>query len=438
MSLLALATFLLLRMNLFSSAPLTDAQLKSLWAFLGVALGSVATLIGTLLTDQNNRRKATLDSLALEQQKQQGKEAERRLTLDARTKALELVSQNGDYAPKAQVGGAVATMMELRGGPAAIRILADLWERDCIGLATAVWLIDEILADEAARAADKIQASELLARNAAKLIPLEDDPDQDWDRWPDAAQDRWPGELPSMAKNNFILLAVRTLLARKPSWWKGRELFPATTLWFGQDDEEYGTLIAATLVRLLDLGFPMAEEDRIRASAEGVNFAPWFAHLLDQLPGWAAGEEPEAVPEASAKRDIIAVGGSSTVPVSIPEALDGGAKVPAPGTPVATPGEPDGGAEEPPPVTTAATPGQPDGGAKVPAPGTPVATPGEPDGGAEEPPPVTTAATPGQPDGGAKVPAPRTPGEPDRGAEEPPPVTTAATPGEPEPTRGAL
>jgi hypothetical protein len=40
------------------------------------------------------------------------------------------------------------------------------------------------------------------------------------------------------------------------------------TLWHGKDDEEYGTRIAAILVRLLDSGFVMEGQDCIRALAQ--------------------------------------------------------------------------------------------------------------------------------------------------------------------------
>src|SRR5262245_43199661 len=70
-SLIALAILLLVKMNFFSTKTLTDEQVKTVWAFLGVALGAVVTLIGTLLTEQHNRRTNLL-----------ARQAERRQTID--------------------------------------------------------------------------------------------------------------------------------------------------------------------------------------------------------------------------------------------------------------------------------------------------------------------------------------------------------------------
>lgn len=150
-ALVALAVFLLFRMDLFADEPLTDEKIKSLWAFLGVALGAAATVIGALLTDQNSRRSATLAKeaeerakRALDQQIAQDHETATRLTLDTRARVLELITYEGDYAPKARVAGALATLMELRGGPVACRILDELWRRDKIGTSSAVWIVERV------------------------------------------------------------------------------------------------------------------------------------------------------------------------------------------------------------------------------------------------------------------------------------------------------
>jgi len=78
LALLSLAVYLLFRMDLFAEGPLTDEQAKTLWAFLGVAIGTVATLIGSLLTEQNSRR---LDDRAREA----GDRAERQCCKISRT-----------------------------------------------------------------------------------------------------------------------------------------------------------------------------------------------------------------------------------------------------------------------------------------------------------------------------------------------------------------
>lgn len=80
-----------------------------------------------------------------------------------------------------------------------------------------------------------------------------------------------------------------------------------STLWHGEEDEEYGARIAAILVRLLHSGFVVEGQDRIRALPQGADFAPWFERLLDQLEVWAAGEEPQAmeVPRRAPTRGVV-------------------------------------------------------------------------------------------------------------------------------------
>ena len=151
-ALLLLATLVLVRSGIFSAKKLTDEQTKSLWAFLGVAMGAAVTLLGSLLTEQNNRRTSALtreagerEQLAREKQQALAQEAEERLITDTVARILELITVDGGYAPRARVAGAIATMMQLRGGTIAVRILGELWKDNAVDSDTAVWLIDRIL-----------------------------------------------------------------------------------------------------------------------------------------------------------------------------------------------------------------------------------------------------------------------------------------------------
>jgi hypothetical protein len=220
LSLIALAVLLLFKLNVFSSKELETDQFKSLWTFLGVALGAVVTLIGTLLTEQHNRRtdaqtREAAQREALEREKQDAlaKQAEERLTLDTITRTLELIATDGQYAEPSQIAGAIATMMELGKATIALRVLGKLWAGEKVDTSTAVWLIDRILkqASTPTNEGDQVQAATLLALNASKLFPTKNDQDQDWYEWPTMLDSSWPSYLPFLARNAIQVTAIRAL-----------------------------------------------------------------------------------------------------------------------------------------------------------------------------------------------------------------------------------
>jgi hypothetical protein len=305
-SLVGVAIFLLVKMDFFTGRPLEDEQLKSLWAFLGVALGAVVTLIGTLLTEQHNRRTAALtreagerENLARQAQDELGKQSEKRLTLDTVAKLLELITDEGGYAQPARVGGAIATLVELEGGTVALRILGELWEADRVSSGTAVWLIDRVLSGDRSED-EQTEAATLLAVNAHKLIPAADDPQQDRLDYPPFLVKAWPRDLNSDVRNALLVMAVKLLLARELAYWKERPDFFSTDLLYGAlADDEYRGNAALVLKTLLDHGLlaelgVMPYEDQleqwIRRLAEGFTPAPWFAKLLEQFEPWGRGE----------------------------------------------------------------------------------------------------------------------------------------------------
>ncbi|WP_315095995.1 hypothetical protein [uncultured Cellulomonas sp.] len=295
-ALLTLAVVLLVRTDVFASGPLDDEQVKSLWAFLGVALGAVATTIGALLTAQSQRRAqaaAELDRAATERQ---NAETENRLTLDTTARVLELISENGQYAPKARVGGALSTLMELRGGSAAIRLLSDLWDADAIGTATAVWLVDRVLLEDYDDEA-KAQAAALLTLHPDKLLPRPDRPDEVWFEWPQALRAASaPDRLPAAAQMGAVVTAVRVLQTRRPEWWARSDPFPMETLQWASTGPA-GFLAAPCLLRLLELEvaqhfywFPdEAELEALRLSVERFTPEPYVEGFLDELGAWAKG-----------------------------------------------------------------------------------------------------------------------------------------------------
>lgn len=305
-ALVALAVFLLFRMDLFADEPLTDEKIKSLWAFLGVALGAAATVIGALLTDQNSRRSATLAKeaeerakRALDQQIAQDHETATRLTLDTRARVLELITYEGDYAPKARVAGALATLMELRGGPVACRILDELLRRDKIGTSSAVWIVERVLESPDSTPADKEAAAGILALNATTLFPARDSENQDWNDWPDIVRDRWPTTLPPGARDGLMNMAIKALQGRGPDYWmQVGVVLPVEMLrCVVRDDEDFRAPAAHALTRIYDvpgfLTYANAEEEAyLRAQADERDTAGWFEKLVDQFGDWP----PEAHP----------------------------------------------------------------------------------------------------------------------------------------------
>ena len=305
-SLVGLAIFLLVKMDFFSTDSLTDTQLKSVWAFLGVALGAVITLIGTLLTEQHNRRTEALtreaaerEALAKAEQQALAAQAERRLAIDTVAKTLELITtDSGDYAKPARVGGAIATMMELQGGTVAIRMLADLWAADAVGTSTAVWLINRVLTES--KDTDELdEASVLLLLNAAKLVPSKEQERYLSEEWPSLLIESWPQHLPESVRNSFFQLAVNVLLLRELAYWQEHGTFPVELLYRAVDDPDHGMGAAFVLVKLHDLGVLQAldrEPDeemlaRLAQLSESWSPMPWFGHVVAQFEPWARGED---------------------------------------------------------------------------------------------------------------------------------------------------
>ena len=305
-ALLLLATLVLVRSGIFSARKLTDEQTKSLWAFLGVAMGAAVTLLGSLLTEQNNRRTSALtreagerEQLAREKQQALAQEAEERLITDTVARILELITVDGGYAPRARVAGAIATLMQLRGGTIAVRILGELWKDNAVDSDTAVWLIDRILLQYRSGASEtEVQdALSLLVINSSKLVPGPNDPDQTWYVWPSVVTGKWAAHLPLRAKDALIVASVRVLLAREVSYWTNvGDAFPVDMLAAAIEDEAV-TTVAPVLRALIDSGVVdqvatyIGDDLRARVNklaADG-GLAPWFQKLVDELGPWSTG-----------------------------------------------------------------------------------------------------------------------------------------------------
>jgi hypothetical protein len=320
-SLLVLATTLLIRSRFFSSSTLSDEQLKALWVFLGVALGSATTLVGALLTEQNNRRTLAIareagqrEQLAKERQQSLAEETEERLVIDTVAKVLELITIEGGYAPRARVAGAIATMVQLHGGTIAVRILGELWKDDAVDSDTAVWLIDHIFQEYANAPPGPSEqevgdAAALLHLNVHKLLPKADDADQTWYFWPRTFDGKWPASFPTKPKILLCAIAIQLLLSRETSYWSDTGCrYPVDMLCSALDDIEIAHIAAGELCALIDSGvfdgntFPLQQgvDSRARELGNGIEFNPWFLRLLKQLGPWARGEDRAVVVESGA------------------------------------------------------------------------------------------------------------------------------------------
>jgi hypothetical protein len=290
LGLIAVAVFLLVvKMDFFTDQALTDEQSKAVWTFVGVSLGAVVTLIGTLLAEQHNRRTDALE-----------REAETRLKLDTIGRLLELLTEDGEYAKPARVGGAIATMVELEGGAVALRVLGDLWAAKAVATDTAVWLIEHVLNTDRPED-EQILAAGLLVLNATALVPAAGDEEQDWESWPTLTEP-WPPHLPSGVKDALILLAARVLLARERKYWEDRSgsLAPVVMLAKAHDDPDYRDAAASILFVLFDQGFmkslgvdiedESAKKMREEAQAHQVVATHSFTQLLTQFEPWAKGQ----------------------------------------------------------------------------------------------------------------------------------------------------
>jgi UPF0716 family protein affecting phage T7 exclusion len=323
--LVGVATVLLVRMDFFSGSKPTDQEIKSIWAFVGVALGAVVTLIGALLTEQHNRRTVALTREAAEREKlardaQQALDAQtqQRLSLDTVGKLLELITkEDGEYAKPARVGGAIATMIELEGGAVALRILGDLWSTGAVDTPLALWLLERVLENPKSTESEQIQAAYLLNLNASRLVPSPDDDNQDWRATISVLDGPWPSHLPGPVQDALGLTMINMLLARDLSYWKERgDAYPVQVLMRslqGEYAEALAYVRAYVLKALLDLRVLNAldaepderEEERIRSLSDLAAPAPWFAQLVSQFKPWAAGQSVVEVAQSVSPRAPI-------------------------------------------------------------------------------------------------------------------------------------
>jgi hypothetical protein len=300
------AGLLLAKSSIFSTGKLSDEETKSIWAFLGVAIAAVVSLIAALLTEQHNRRSAAL-----------AEEAEQRLKIDTVSKVLELITVDGAYAPEARVAGAIATMIQLGGGTVALRVLGQLWNASAVDTETAVWLVNRVLTDPDALPDEKNDAADLLVKNVSKLVPPADSLESIGLEWPDVLSEGWPLELSSEARNSLLILASSILLEREPAFWRdASEMRPIFTLLeVVTRDDEYRDGSAYVLAHLDEcgvlpfLGFELgALSEGLRSIISAYSPPPWFENLVSKFASWIETQEASPVrpPHACADADPTA------------------------------------------------------------------------------------------------------------------------------------
>lgn len=196
------------RTNLFdlSGGEFTDEQYKAIWAFLGVALGTAATIMGSILTKSNNDK-----NLA------QQHESEGRQKLDTAVQALALIKSEDKYAPQAVTAGALATLVHLGHPTIAMRATEVAKDDGAVPVATAVWLIDQVLRgvgddtgpmsrQEAAALLDSMDPSTLTRDSGTFDFPM-------------CAVAAWPSGLNRVASRSLLDSMIGLLVSRDHAWW---------------------------------------------------------------------------------------------------------------------------------------------------------------------------------------------------------------------------
>jgi hypothetical protein len=307
----------------FNGKPLNADQYKAFWAFIAAALGSAATVLGLLFTRSHNQRtlafqedienrKLLAETEANERNAALQEDAAARLSLDTVVKSLELITTNdGQYAPKAKLAGALAALVHLGHPIIAMRTLGSLWEDDKVDAGTAAWLISEVFREgtEGGLEAAMMEASELLRRNVAKLS---DGQSQGGYEWPEIIWGAWPQHIPINARMNNLVSIVGLLLSEKRDWWEGGTGYG----WFivildeirRTDSTEIIRTSAADMLRPLSRNYPRPDafwawqgETRtlkaIRADLDsyppGTQILAAARQFIPRIEAWVAGQKQD-------------------------------------------------------------------------------------------------------------------------------------------------
>jgi hypothetical protein len=210
----ALAVIVLLKSGLLRSDGLNDEQYKAMWTFIASGLAATATVLAALLTKSQNDRAAAY--LAESDARKTSLETEglARQRLETVVSSLGLMSNNGAYAPKPVLAGALSTLVELGHPPIASRALSAALDDGAIDTATTAWLLDSML-----RSKDATLREEAAAQLSVYAATLTSVPPRTFD-WPHSLTASWPSKLSPNAGRNCIDALIDLLLSKDPDWWR--------------------------------------------------------------------------------------------------------------------------------------------------------------------------------------------------------------------------
>ncbi len=217
--------------------PPTKEQFQALLAFLGVALGVLATVVTALLTKTANDRALVQKEESEVRTLRQTRESENRQRLETAIAILTLIKHEGGYAGKAVTGAAIATLVVLEYPVIAMRTLQAAMAEKVIDIASAVWVIDQVLGQPALPApqaaateknarhpksdqkdlrASRDDATQLLFDHSAELT-REVEPGAF--HWPTCALGQWPAGLSLQCAWLLTHALLRMLMSQRPEWW---------------------------------------------------------------------------------------------------------------------------------------------------------------------------------------------------------------------------
>jgi len=195
---------------------ISNEELKALWTFIASGFATAATIIGLLLTRSHNNRTLIAQKKADERNALLQRETSARLALDTVVKSLELLIRNdGEYAPKAKVAGALAALVHLEHPVIAMRTLSAAWDDNAVDAATACWLISEVFAGGTEDS--KYEAAMLLMLHVSELCM--DDTRKGVFEWPSFIYLKWPMSIPRDARYVILISLIELVLSRNQDWW---------------------------------------------------------------------------------------------------------------------------------------------------------------------------------------------------------------------------
>jgi hypothetical protein len=287
-------------------------EVKALWAFIASGLATAATIIGLLFRRSHDNRTLLAQKEADNRTALLQQDTSARLALDTVVKSLELLVLNdGTYAPKARVAGALAALVHLEHPVIAMRTLSAAWDDSAVDGATACWLISEVL--EKGTDESKYEAAVLLLAHASKLCA--DDSHKGFYEWPAIIDLKWPMSIPRLARYVILLSLVELVLSRDQDWWSHDPALMTLLLHESlQTDEDSGirNMAAYFLTALL----PLFDH---RDGAYKWAFQSGYLTLAEIRDGVAQHEISSGIPDDARMRqkDLRAwAGGSKTRPSS--------------------------------------------------------------------------------------------------------------------------